>query len=469
MKTIISELEKIIHQTSDLIDFEEQVRFLMYDTFTRMVGELFTSMNRIIVQQKQSEGWTVERSDEREIQFTFGVVRFSHTLMYDSEGKSHYPFDEWIGFKAYDRRSPFVDVKVAEMAAETTFREVARILKEWTAVSISHTTVGNIVKKVGKAQKEADEELVKELEESAELPKGKEIDFLYAEADGVFVRGTEKKKRHEVSHAIIYEGWEKNGKRVSLVEPKVILTTQPTVQFWKEVQAFTAHEYSLEKTQVVTNSDGGSGYTAEHFQEAFSQSEYPVLNQLDAYHVFQGLNRTLGVGKSKYKQNIRKAIQERNLDKFNLWLDTYESTLEEEKKIEKVSEYRSYILNNWSRIIDWRECVDHPPENARSLGAMESNQRRITYRMKKRGMHWSSEGAEAMVKIKQGIFNGTLRAVYLKHMKMSTRKQREVKKVIRMSSYLRQPTGPSIGVKEGSIPVYGPHSSAIGRLAKSFR
>ncbi|GFR38522.1 hypothetical protein PRECH8_18180 [Insulibacter thermoxylanivorax] len=74
-----------------------------------------------------------------------------------------------------------------------------------------------------------------------------------------------------------------------------------------------------------------------------------------------------------------------------------------------------------------------------------------------------------MVKIKQGIFNGTLRAAYLKHMKMSTRKQREVKKVIRMSFYLRQPTRPSIGVKEGSIPVYGPHSSAIGKLAKSFR
>ncbi|GIQ63819.1 hypothetical protein PACILC2_23870 [Paenibacillus cisolokensis] len=76
--------------------------------------------------------------------------------MYDSEGNPHYPFYEWIGFKAYDRRSPFVDVKVAEMAAETTYRELAHILNEWTAVSISHTTVGNIVKKVGKSQKEAD-------------------------------------------------------------------------------------------------------------------------------------------------------------------------------------------------------------------------------------------------------------------------------------------------------------------------
>lgn len=50
-------------------------------------------------------------------------------------------------------------------------------------------------------------ELVRELEESAELPKGKEVDFLYAEADGVFIRGTEKKKSYEVGHAIIYANW----------------------------------------------------------------------------------------------------------------------------------------------------------------------------------------------------------------------------------------------------------------------
>lgn len=68
---------------------------------------------------------------------------------------------------------------------------------------------------------------------------------------------------------------------------------------------------------MVTNSDGGAGYTAEKFQEAFSQSNYPVLNQLDAYHVFQGLNRALGAGKSNnYKDSIRKALKEHDLDNF---------------------------------------------------------------------------------------------------------------------------------------------------------
>ena len=56
MKTIISELEKIIHQTKDLIDFEEQVRLLMYDTFARMVGDVFTSMNRVYRQTETKRG-----------------------------------------------------------------------------------------------------------------------------------------------------------------------------------------------------------------------------------------------------------------------------------------------------------------------------------------------------------------------------------------------------------------------------
>src|SRR5699024_11836475 len=78
-----------------------------------------------------------------------------------------------------------------------------------------------------KAQAEADEAMVQELEESAELPEGKKkVDYLYTEADGVFVRDVKKNKHIEVSHAISYEGWKKNGSRVSLVNPKVVMTTK---------------------------------------------------------------------------------------------------------------------------------------------------------------------------------------------------------------------------------------------------
>lgn len=469
MEQIVSRIYELIKETDNLIEFEEQLRLFMYDTFASLVGDAFSQINRVIKENKQSDQWRVEREDKKTIQFTFGSVSYNRTLMYDEKDHPHYPLDEWLGIRKYQRKSPLVEVKVAELASESDYREVAHILKEWTAVDISHTTVGNIVKEVGKAQAEADKKKVEEIEVAASLPEGKKVNYLYAEADGIKVRGTTKKKQLEVCHGMTHEGWDKNGERVSLRNQRVIMTTQPSDVFWEEVQALTAHEYSLEQTQVITNSDGGPGYGAEKFKEAFSQSQYLVLNQLDHYHVKQALNHALGWKNSHYKQGIKKALKERNKDDFTLWLDTYESTLEEEEKIELLNEFRTYIFNQWDRIFDWRDKVENPPEDARGLGAMESNQRRISFRMKKRGMHWSEQGAEAMVKIKQGMLNSTLRDVYLASQQRSRRKQREVKRTVRMTKFLHQPHRQSIGVKQGSISLYTAHSTAMGQLFKTLR
>jgi len=466
MEYIISKIVELLKDTNSLIEFEEQLKLLMQKVFTQLVGDVFVKLDKMIKQQKLAEGWEYCRSDERSIQFLFGNVTYKRSLMHDKKGRSHYPLDEWLGIEPKQRYSPLVELKVAELASENTYREVADILKEWTAVSLSHTTVGNMVKRVGKAQEEADRALMKELEMAASLPEGKKVDYLFAEADGVFVRGLRKKQSMEVHHAILYEGWENNGKRVSLRQPTVIMTTEPIQTFWDEVQAVAANTYSLEKARVITNSDGGLGYTAERFQTAFSQSEFPVLNQLDTYHVEQAVVRTFGGGKSELKEQVRKAIKTHDLGQFTLYLDTYESTLTDEKSLKKVKEFRSYIQKNWDRIYDWRDKVEDVPDGARGMGAMESNQRHISFRMKKRGMHWSKKGAEAMVKIKQGILNQTLREAYLKHRTRSGKKQRELKQAIRLSELFKQPVRPSIGVKRGSIALFTSHSSATGHLSK---
>lgn len=255
---------------------------------------MFSQVNQVVKEQKQSEGWTVGRNDEKGMTCTFGEARFRRTLMHDEQGNPRYPLDEWLGFRKYQRHSPLVEVKVAELASKSDYRETARMLKEWTAVHISHTTVGTILKRVGQAQADADEEKVQELATSDILPEAKQIDYLYAEADGVYVRSTKKKKHIEVAHSIMYEGWEKNGKRVALKDRKVFMTTQPIDDFWAKVQAFAANEYDLCHTQIITNSDGGAGYSGEKFKEAFSQTDQPILHQLDDYHIQQALGRTFG-------------------------------------------------------------------------------------------------------------------------------------------------------------------------------
>lgn len=469
MNRIISKLYEIIKESSDIITAEESIQLYMYEVFADLLGDIFTQINQVIKEEKQCEGWKVERDDWKTVQFIFGPVRYHRTLMTDQDGQNHYPLDEWIGIRKYQRHSPLVEVKVAELASKCTYRDTAEILKEWTAVTLSHQTVGSLLKRVGEAQAREDEEMVMDLEESATLPEGKEVDYFYAEADGVFVRGTKKKKSLEVRHALLYEGWDKNGKRVSLKEPKAIMTAKKTAGFWAEVQAFTATHYALQQAQIVTNSDGGPGYTADKFQEAFSQSNYPVLNQLDSYHIFQGLNRTFGVQHNEFKSNIKQALKKHDLDSFTIWMDTYESTLEEPKEQSKLKTFRTYILRNWDRIFDWRDKVKQAPKGARGLGAMESNQRHISFRMKKRGMHWSEAGCEAMIKVKQGMLNQTLREAYLHQQHRSTRQQRKLKQTVRLSSLLHQKTRHSVGAKEGTIPLYASHSSAMGQFVKSFR
>src|SRR5699024_6617204 len=94
-------------------------------------------------------------------------------------------------------------------------------------------------------------------------------------------------------------------------------------------------------------------------------------------------------------------------------------------------------------------------------------QRHISFRMKRRGMHWSAKGAESMVKVKQGILNGTLREVYLMSQKRSKRKQREIKQTVHMSQYFRK-TKHANNSRQGSISLYAAHSSVVSRLLKSI-
>lgn len=329
-------------------------------------------------------------------------------------------------------------------------------------VALSHQTVKSIVGKVGATQSGQDEALITELDEAAELPKGKEIPFLMAEADGVFVRGLKKRKHVEVRHCILYEGWNENGKRVSLEAPYTIMSSQSSQNIWQNVQAQAAHRYTLTNIRIITNSDGGACYKPEHFQEAFAQSSYSILNQLDSFHVSQAITRTLR-GLNDWKEKVRKAVKDKDKDRLILYLDTIESQLTEEKEIKRLQDVRSYLLNNWERIFDWRDRVPEAPEGARGLGAMESHQRHVSFRMKKRGMHWSEPGAEAMVKVKQGMINGTLKEAYIQQNQVTAREKRRCQKTIRLARLFSQPTRASIGAKQGGFALYAPSSSPLGK------
>lgn len=269
MEQIIARLFEQLKSTSNLIEAETFIYGEFTHFMSEMAGDILTSLDKELEMEKRLEGWKRVRSDSRTLTFLFGPVEFTHTLMRTPEGDTVYPIHEFLGLRPRQKYTPAVELKVAETASKQTYRETAKTVAGWTPVEMSHTAVGTIVKRVGKAQADWDRERVREMEEAAFLPEGKKVDFLFAEADGVHVKGTREKNSHEVHHAVLYEGWKKNGKRVSLHSPMAILTTQSSPAFWNEVQVLTASVYSLENTRVVTNSDGGMGIREKNSRPLF--------------------------------------------------------------------------------------------------------------------------------------------------------------------------------------------------------
>ncbi|WKB37336.1 UPF0236 family protein [Terrilactibacillus sp. S3-3] len=153
---------------------------------------------------------------------------------------------------------------------------------------MSHSTVMASVRRVGAAQGQMDEALVEKDKAGTLMSEGRMVTHLMTEADGTYVRGMQKKAHIEIKHLITYEGWEQNGKRRRLVNPYAVMTAKNVNDFWDQATAVAESRYDLTHTQVVANSDGGSGYGEERFKEAFSGSRQPLFVQLDDFHVCPG-------------------------------------------------------------------------------------------------------------------------------------------------------------------------------------
>lgn len=88
-------------------------------------------------------------------------------------------------------------------------------------------------------------------------------------------------------------------------------------------------------------------------------------------------------------------------------LDTIESTAVGEQQEEQIRLLRGYIERNW----DYLASLEQRGlgEYEKLLGTWESNHKLCSYQMKRQGLHWSSDGGAAMVKIITGLKNGDLR------------------------------------------------------------
>jgi len=123
----------------------------------------------------------------------------------------------------------------------------------------------------------------------ASLPKERQSvlhPVLFVEVDGLYVKRQGKGKRGKGEKiAAVHQGWEINGKRVSLKDKRHFIHRgiQP---FWEEFEDFLIEnfEYDSSVHKLVINGDGAEGITAcqDHFQSRafFSIDRFHVVREI---------------------------------------------------------------------------------------------------------------------------------------------------------------------------------------------
>lgn len=169
---------------------------------------------------------------------------------------------------------------------------------------------------------------------------------------------------------------------------------------------YNTYEFD-ENSLIITNSDMGKGYTAYTFKELVKSFKCKHEHFYDEYHVNDEIKRMLK-NYPDLKNKAIEAIQNHSRKNLKIIFDTFESTLSDEKVIQRFWDVSRRILENFQYTL---------PAKARGLshegiGIMESQHCKISNRMKHRKMKWSLKGAETIARMIIDVAENTIEDLF---------------------------------------------------------
>ena len=344
-----------------------------------------------------------------------------------------YLLDELLEMNEFGLYSQSIVEMVAREITKKSYRETAKTISEDTDCTISHTAVRNIVIALGEKIKKLEEEKIK-LYEQGKIEGNKEIEYIFCEHDGIYIKKQKSKKhkgkkKFKVKHfkkkkgkkkrngielkiAVIHEGREPRYTNDYKLKNKIVVGTASNASKLKQIEDVTIgttyKEYGIKN--IVINGDGAdwTGNIVEGAKEMF---------QLDMAHVQNKIY--VAVSDEEYLKKMQEIVYtEQAKDIFSL-IYNYKVELETDNKItelERVTELEEYLRNNQDGLLRYQyrlgykeEELENLKEEFPSLGSEESHMYCVCRdRMKKNRTSWSVRGAEALLKVIMNKMNGTM-------------------------------------------------------------
>lgn len=200
----------------------------------------------------------------------------------------------------------------------------------------------------------------------------------------------------DLAHFLIHTGAKKVGNNRYILQNKHEIINVNYDQAKEELLDYLYNHFEItDNTILITNSDNGKGYTKRVFQEIKKALGIKHHEHFwDAYHLNEKLKTFLKPYPSTLTDLAFKAIQTHQKPLLET-VFTIGSLVQTEEEYERFVSFRQKLMRGFKDT--------KPPKlrglSSRGIGVMESQHRKVTYRMKHRGMYWSIEGACAMAKM----------------------------------------------------------------------
>jgi hypothetical protein len=370
----------------------------------REAAAYFEALDETLYEQRPDE-WAVVGFRERTVVTRFGEVRMRRRLYRDERGKYHLLLDEYLGLKANQAATPEMQAICTVMGSQMSFRTAAGLLARWQAGVLSCSTCWRLLQRTGEAAVRAEAAIVQAVFERGErVPEAgaREVERLYMEADGVYVRLQGQPQSHiEVRSAVAYEGWERlAGAREAyrLSGKRVYCHANGQLPFWEGASLAWARQWDLSCVREVIIGGDGAGWIRAG-REAFPGAVW----QLDSFHLARACGRAFG---TEVGQQLYEALRAGRATEAQEWLQN--APLREGKQAQRQSRWVNKVAQEgWG--VDWRVQLGVDMEEGRGLGCMEGNQAQLlAARMKHKGRSWSPAGARHMAKVQELYANHEL-------------------------------------------------------------
>jgi hypothetical protein len=357
--------------------------------------------------QMELEGWKNKKTAEKTVTFTIGVVRYKRRA-YFKDGVWRYPVDEELGIVKSGRYSPEMLYQIADYATSMATRQVSEKFEVSSQLHISKSTVHSTTRKVAKLFEEREEYRYWEEHEVIERIKAPAI---YLEGDGVMVKAQDKEKGIDMAHFVVHTGSTRVCKtRWRLENKSEVVATSHTSAKEKLEDLLTNHYEITSDTLLITNSDMGKGYTPYIFKEIANTFNCKHEHLWDEKHLNMKIKERFKLLPYELQEWLFEAIRTHSKSKARAVLDTAEAhaaNISEEERA-KFLKFKKRLLQNFK----YTKPAELRGFSHRGIGVMETQHRKITYRMKKRGMYWSERGADTISKMILAVYNHSLRDLF---------------------------------------------------------